>query len=66
MAKRDGWLCGICGGKVTRNNWSHDHIIPLSLGGSHTYDNTVLAHLECNVKRGVGRLAVQVPLFAKP
>lgn len=66
VAQRDGWRCGICGGKVDRKTWSLDHVIPLSRGGSHTYDNVVLAHRSCNSRRGTGRLAVQAPLFALP
>ena len=64
VAQRDGWCCGICGKRVTRATWSLDHIVPLSKGGGHTYENVVLAHLACNVKRGAGRLPVQAPLFA--
>lgn len=66
VARRDGWRCGICGGRVTRNDWSLDHIVPLSRGGSHTYGNVTLAHNLCNIRRGVGRLPVQAPLFATP
>jgi 5-methylcytosine-specific restriction endonuclease McrA len=66
VAQRDGWRCAICGGKVTRENWSQDHIVPLSKGGSHTYDNITLAHRLCNTRRGIGKLAVQAPLFAHP
>jgi 5-methylcytosine-specific restriction endonuclease McrA len=32
VAARDGWLCGICGGPVSREDWSLDHVIPLSKG----------------------------------
>lgn len=63
VAKRDGWMCGICGKIVTRANWSLDHIIPLSRGGSHTYQNVTLAHRLCNIRRNTGRLPVQAPLF---
>lgn len=64
VAERDGWRCGICGGKVTRKNWSLDHVIPLSQGGPHTYANVVLAHRRCNSSRGPGRKPVQPSLFA--
>lgn len=66
VAHRDGWRCAICGGQVTRENWSIDHVIPLSKGGSHTYANVVLAHALCNARRGAGRFPVQAPLFALP
>lgn len=64
VAERDGWRCAICRGKVTRADWSLDHVVPLSKGGPHTYANVVLAHRRCNSKRGAGRLPVQAPLFA--
>ena len=51
LAKRDGWLCGICREIVARENWSVDHIIPLSKGGEHSYANTQIAHLSCNVSK---------------
>jgi hypothetical protein len=52
LAFRDGWRCHICHRKVTRKTWSHDHLIPLSAGGSHTWDNVALAHVLCNSLRG--------------
>lgn len=64
VAERDGWRCAICHGRVTREDWSLDHVVPLSKGGAHTYANVVLAHQRCNTRRGAGRLPVQAPLFA--
>jgi hypothetical protein len=52
LAERDGWRCHICKRKVTRKNWSHDHLIPVSYGGPDTYDNSALAHHRCNSIRG--------------
>lgn len=52
LAQRDGWRCHICKRKVTRKTWSHDHLIPLSDGGAHTWDNIALAHHRCNSQRG--------------
>lgn len=31
---------------------SVDHIVPLSLGGTHSLDNLQLAHLRCNLSKG--------------
>ena len=52
---RDGWICQHCKKRVDKR-FKHpnpmcaslDHIIPLSKGGTHTYDNVQLAHLGCN------------------
>ncbi len=57
--ERDGWMCGICGGKI----WKHtkaphpksaslDHIMPISLGGGHVHTNVQAAHFWCNSKKG--------------
>ena len=57
--ERDGWVCGICGGKVDKTlkrpdtmSASIDHIIALSNGGTHTWGNVQCAHLTCNVAKG--------------
>jgi hypothetical protein len=58
VGERDGWRCGVCAKKVDPALvWPHprsqslDHVIPLSEGGEHTYANTRIAHLRCNVLR---------------
>lgn len=52
---RDGGICHLCRTAVEVAP-SLDHLVPLSLGGSHTYDNVALAHTLCNVRRGVREL----------
>jgi hypothetical protein len=56
--ERDDWRCGICGDPVDREaEWpapmsvSLDHIVPLSAGGGHVYDNVQCAHLQCNLRK---------------
>lgn len=56
--ERDGWVCGICLDPVDKDlkypdpkSASLDHIFPLSKGGHHTYENTQLGHLDCNVRK---------------
>lgn len=53
IAERDHWECHLCGGRVAQENWSLDHLIPVSMGGPHTEANVALAHLLCNMRRGV-------------
>lgn len=57
--ERDIWLCGLCLTPVDPDvSWpdpmsaSLDHVLPLSKGGTHTYENVQLAHLTCNVSKG--------------
>jgi 5-methylcytosine-specific restriction endonuclease McrA len=60
LAERDRWRCHLCAGPVRRDNWSIDHIRPLSMGGAHVWENVALAHWICNVRRGVS------PVPSKP
>jgi hypothetical protein len=62
VADRDGWICRIpgCGLPVERgmrfpDPWSPsvDHVIPVSFGGGNDPENLRLAHLVCNMRRGV-------------
>lgn len=58
LIKRDHGICQICGRPVDNTSRSGnglgmlyptlDHIVPLSKGGGHTWDNVQLAHLICN------------------
>lgn len=41
-------MCGICGHDLDPINYEIDHVIPLSRGGTHTYDNVQAAHRMCN------------------
>jgi hypothetical protein len=59
LAKRDNWRCQLCRNAVNKGlKWpdplsaSIDHVIPISLGGEHSYANTQLAHLVCNIRKG--------------
>lgn len=49
------WNCHICGEKIDKDlrfpnkmAATIDHIIPLSRGGEHTWDNVAPAHAMCN------------------
>lgn len=57
--ERDNWICNICGGLINKylgkDAWMRatlDHVLPLSLGGTHTWDNVAAAHWKCNMEKG--------------
>ena len=57
--ERDGFRCHLCGKAMSMDavaphplSPSLDHVVPLSKGGTHTYDNCRAAHLLCNSLRG--------------
>lgn len=52
LANREKNKCGICGLVVSAKERSIDHILPISKGGKHSYANTRLVHLRCNIVRG--------------
>lgn len=71
LAKRDKNICAICGEAVDWNDTykakdgrtvclgsypSIDHIIPISLGGLHAWNNVQLAHRRCNSLKGNRRI----------
>lgn len=57
--ERDEWICGLCSTLIDRHlrgdSWMRatlDHIVPLSKGGTHTFDNVQAAHWRCNMAKG--------------
>jgi 5-methylcytosine-specific restriction endonuclease McrA len=58
---RDKWICQMCGIKTPKNKRGTinddapelDHIIPLAIGGHHTYNNTQCLCRKCNQKKGI-------------
>lgn len=51
--QRDRGICHLCSQSVNPNGWHLEHVISLSEGGPHCYDNTAVAHGPCNnAKRG--------------
>ena len=66
LYERDHGICAICGGKCDwsdhkrngryfiagKNYPSIDHIVPLSKGGEHSWNNVQLVHFSCNSKKG--------------
>lgn len=49
---RDRGICHLCCLPVARADATLDHVIPLSKGGSHTFENVKLAHAVCNSRKG--------------
>jgi hypothetical protein len=56
--ERDNWTCRLCRKPVQQDALvphpkapTVDHILPLALGGSHTYMNVQCAHFICNSKK---------------
>lgn len=57
--ERDGFRCKLCGGRLAmKQKAPHpksptiDHVIPLSLGGTHEPANCQSAHFWCNSAKG--------------
>lgn len=68
LIKRDGSTCYLCGYKCDTKDYivteggtiitgedypSIEHVIPVSKGGTHTWDNVKVAHRGCNNLKGV-------------
>ena len=66
LVKRDKGKCWICGKKIDysdhkvredgtfiagKNYPSIDHVVALSVGGTHTWNNVRLAHMKCNTAK---------------
>lgn len=54
-----GWMCWVCKEEINKFlRFPHfmaatvEHIIPLSKGGTHTWDNVAPAHAKCNFDKG--------------
>jgi len=48
----DDGVCGICGKDVDPFDFHLAHVVPLALGGEHSYANVQVAHPSCNVRKG--------------
>ena len=53
LMERDKGICQICGEPVALVDASHDHLIPRSRGGTNEPSNVRLAHLICNIRKGI-------------
>ena len=68
---RDGWKCQICGvrtpkklrGSTHRHAPELDHVVAISRGGSHTWENVQCSCWSCNGVKSNGAPAGQMGLF---
>jgi 5-methylcytosine-specific restriction endonuclease McrA len=68
VLRRDNYTCGYCGRRLgdlqkghrlTRRDFTIDHILPVSRGGKNTWGNTICACAACN-QRKANRLPHEV------
>jgi 5-methylcytosine-specific restriction endonuclease McrA len=59
LCEQQKWKCSLCGGRISLKyknpdplSISVDHVIPVSLGGTHDLANLRIAHRGCNIKKG--------------
>lgn len=53
LFERDKWTCHYCGDRVSSDNATLDHLVPISKGGSDSPENLVTCCLVCNsIKAG--------------
>lgn len=49
---KTGGKCWLCLGTLEVEETTFDHVIPLSKGGLHSWDNLMPAHEKCNQAKG--------------
>jgi 5-methylcytosine-specific restriction endonuclease McrA len=49
VLRRDNYQCQYC---ASKKQLTIDHVIPVSKGGKHTWDNVVIACAPCNSRKG--------------
>ena len=50
--ERDDHRCQYCGTRHSKQDLTIDHVLPRSRGGYDTWENLVLACVQCNMKKG--------------
>ena len=64
--KRDHYTCQYCGVQPGGNELTIDHVVPKSRGGASTWDNCVLACVDCNKRKADRSLAQAGLKLRKP
>jgi 5-methylcytosine-specific restriction endonuclease McrA len=49
---RDKGQCAYCGTKVSKSEYTYDHVTPKSRGGKTRWENIVVCCLDCNQNKG--------------
>jgi 5-methylcytosine-specific restriction endonuclease McrA len=62
--ERECGRCHVCNRKCSRKTFEIDHLTPIAMGGTHTYDNVRIAHRSCNARRNYGQIPAQMPMVA--
>ena len=52
LYKKSGGVCAICGKAISKYNYTIDHVMPLSRGGTNTPENLRVVHKDCNRFKG--------------
>jgi 5-methylcytosine-specific restriction endonuclease McrA len=67
LFRRDRYTCQYCGKRRSVRDLSIDHVIPRSQGGKSTWENCVVACIDCNSRKG-GRTPerARMRLLSKP
>ena len=63
LYERDSGICQHCHNRIAKKQGNINHIIPLALGGLHSYKNTQLLCQACNFKKGASGTGDQTRLF---
>jgi 5-methylcytosine-specific restriction endonuclease McrA len=65
--ERDKNTCQYCGRRMARSDITLDHVVPRSRGGFDSWENLVLACMECNVRKANRTPEeARMPLIRKP
>ena len=65
--KRDRYTCQYCGQQPTSDELTIDHVVPRAQGGVSTWENCVLACIDCNTKKANRTPAqAKMPLRREP
>jgi 5-methylcytosine-specific restriction endonuclease McrA len=49
---RDRWRCQYCGQRFRGDELTYEHVVPRSQGGQTTWENIVMACVDCNRRKG--------------